>query len=152
MPAWENTQRRFLSGTTRRSSEADSVNVVVIIGESFIRHHSSLYGYPLATNPHLKAEADSGRLVAFTDYISPANLTSASLRNILNLNSAGDREKWFDSVYFPLVAAKEGWRVHLYDNQVTKPEHIADVQLSAIIRSDLLDINCYEWSNVSLTR
>ena len=152
MPGWENTQRRFLSGTTRRSSEADSVNVVVIIGESFIRHHSSLYGYPLATNPHLKAEADSGRLVAFTDYISPANLTSASLRNILNLNSAGDREKWFDSVYFPLVAAKEGWRVHLYDNQVTKPEHIADVQLSAIIRSDLLDINCYEWSNDSLNR
>lgn len=152
LPAWENTQRRFLSGNTRRSAEADSVNVVVIIGESFIRHHSSLYGYPLATNPHLKAEADSGRLVAFTDYISPANLTSASLRNILNLNSAGDREKWFDSVYFPLVAAKEGWRVHLYDNQVTKPEHIADIQLSAIIRSDLLDTNCYEWTNDSLDR
>lgn len=152
LPAWESTQRRFLSSHTLRSTEADSVNVVVIVGESFIRHHSSLYGYPLPTNPHLQAEADSGRLVAFTDYISPANLTSAALRNILNLNSAGNREKWFDSVYFPLVAAREGWRVHLYDNQVTKPEHIADVQLSAIIRSPLLEIYCYEWANDSLDR
>ena len=31
----------------------DSLNVVVVIGESFVKHYSELYGYPLKTNPYL---------------------------------------------------------------------------------------------------
>ena len=36
------------------------INIVVVIGESYIKHHSWLYGYPLETTPHLSAEKDSG--------------------------------------------------------------------------------------------
>ena len=83
LPQWEKTQREVLASHISRSAEADSVNVVVIIGESFIKRHSNIYGYPLLTNPRLTAERDSGRLAVFTDYVSPSNLTSTSLRNLL---------------------------------------------------------------------
>lgn len=152
LPTWESYQRKVIATPTERFTEADSVNIVIIIGESFIKGHSSLYGYPLPTNPRLQQEADSGRLAVFTDYISSANLTSSSLRNMLNLNSAGDGEPWYESAYFPLVAARGGWRVHLYDNQVTAPKYIVDVQLSALIRNRLLMEECYQWATDSLDR
>lgn len=150
LPRWEKTQLAVLAEDFPRAAEADSVNVIMVIGESFIKRHSPLYGYPLPTTPRMQAAADSGRLVAFTDYISPANLTSASLRNLLNLNSTGDGEPWYKSVYFPLVAKKAGWRVHLYDNQLTAPKYLVDMQLSALMRNRQLSGEIYEWANDSL--
>ena len=152
MPRWEETQRALLAAEVPRAAEADSVNIVVIIGESFIKHHSPLYGYPLATTPRMSAEADSGRLVAFTDYISPANLTSTAMRNLMNLNSVGDGERWTDAPFFPLVAARGGWRVRLFDNQVTAPKYLVDVQLAALMRNRLLADNCYTLANDTVCR
>lgn len=147
IPLWEETQREVLAETVPHSAEADSVNIVVIIGESFIRHHSPLYGYPLRSTPRMSAEADSGRLVAMTDYISPANLTSSAVRNFLNLNSLGDDERWSSSPFFPLVASRGGWQVRLFDNQVTTPKYLVDVQLSALMRNRVLTENCYSLAN-----
>lgn len=152
LPQWEKTQREVLASHISRSAEADSVNVVVIIGESFIKRHSNIYGYPLLTNPRLTAERDSGRLAVFTDYVSPSNLTSTSLRNLLDLNDLARGESWASGAYFPLVAALGGWRVHLYDNQVTVPKFLVDVQLAAVMRNPMLDGVCYEWVTDSLDR
>lgn len=152
VPMWEETQRQVIAAGVPPTAEADSVNVVVVIGESFIKRHSSLYGYPLPTNPRLEAEADSGRLAVFSDWISPANFTAAALRNLLNLNDLSAGERWNRSAYFPLVAALAGWRVHLYDNQLTSPKFLVDVQLSAIMRNRLLDGVCYQWATDSLDR
>lgn len=152
LPQWEKTQREVLASDISHSTEADSVNVVVIIGESFIKRHSNIYGYPLLTNPRLTAERDSGRLAVFTDYISPANFTAASLRNLLDLNDLARGESWASGAYFPLVAARGGWRVHLYDNQVTVPKFLVDVQLAAVMRNPMLDGVCYEWVTDSLDR
>ncbi len=150
LPRWEDIQRQVLATEMPRAAEADSVNIVVIIGESFIKHHSPLYGYPLATTPRMSAEAEAGRLVAMTDYISPANITSASMRNMMNLNSAGDGERWADAAFFPLVAARAGWRVRLFDNQLTKTRYTVDVQLAAMMRNPLLTSRCYSLANDSI--
>lgn len=152
LPRWEETQREALAEAVPRAAEADSVNIVVIIGESYIKHHTPLYGYPLPTTPRLSAEADSGRLVAMTDYITPANYTSAAMRNLMCLNSAGDGERWTDAPYFPLVASRAGWRVRLFDNQLTVPRYIVDVQLAAVIRNRLLNRECYSLTNDSICR
>lgn len=150
LPEWEAVQRGVIAADIPRSAEADSVNVVVIIGESFIRGHSPLYGYPLDTTPWMTAEADSGRLVHFTDYIAPANLTSVSLRNVLNLNSVGDGEEWYRSAYFPLVARRAGWKVNLFDNQIVKPKYVVDVQLASIVRNPDLSHEFYCLTNDSI--
>jgi len=36
----------------------DSINVVLVIGESHIKAHSSIYGYPLETEPNLRCEQE----------------------------------------------------------------------------------------------
>lgn len=152
MPEWEKTQRAVMAEGVVPELVTDSVNIVIIIGESFIKGHSNLYGYPLLTNPRLTAELDSGRLTVFNDYIKTANYTDESLRNLLNLNDISQGEQWYNTPYFPLIAAKYGWKVHLYDNQFTGPTHISDVQLSGMMRNPLLVEKCYDGINDSLDR
>ena len=58
--------------------DADSMDLVLVIGESYNKWHSSLYGYGLDTSPLMQAERDRGLLTVFTDAISPYNLTSVT--------------------------------------------------------------------------
>lgn len=113
---WRATQR-----AAAVAAPADGValrpDIVVVIGESFIKSHSSLYGYGLPTNPRLEREASAGRLTAFTDVISAANFTIPSLRNLLNLNDLSAGEPWDASPFWPLVLARSGYEVFFYSNQ-----------------------------------
>ena len=99
------------------SCEADTLELVLVIGESYNKWHSSLYGYPLDTSPLMAAERDKGLLTVFTDAISPYNLTSVTIKNMLSLNSLGDGEQWYDRPMWPAVMACAGWQVDLWDNQ-----------------------------------
>lgn len=76
-------------------------NVVLIIGESFARCHSSLYDYEKDTNPHLAALRDSSLLFAFDNVDSPAPTTAESIRFMLSTYSKADDtsknlKKWFE--------------------------------------------------------
>ncbi|MDE6283280.1 MAG: phosphoethanolamine transferase [Muribaculaceae bacterium] len=114
--AWEECQAEALSIPVTPPAE-NEFDIIIVIGESFIRQHSPLYGYYLNTTPRLKEQCDSGRLVVFSDMITAANFTTASLRNFLNLNDLSEDETWYNSVYFPLLIKKAGWNVYHYDNQ-----------------------------------
>ncbi len=102
---------------TRQTEADDSLNIVVIIGESFIRDHSSLYGYPLQTNPFLSREQQKGRLFVFTDMVSPYNQTTSVIRNLISCNSLGHHEDWSMAPPFTAVYKKNGYHVAMYDNQ-----------------------------------
>lgn len=97
----------------------DSLNIVLVIGESYIKSHSSLYGYRLNTNPFLTQEQEKGRLFVFDDVVAPYNLTTNVMRNLISCNSLSDGQRWND--YPPLTAVfkKAGYRVAMYDNQKT---------------------------------
>ena len=94
------------------------INIVVVIGESYIKHHSWLYGYPLETTPHLSAEKDSGRLFLFNDVISSVNTTSLAMKNILCCNNSSDRELWYNYPNFLSIFKKAGYNVYYWDNQL----------------------------------
>ena len=95
----------------------DSLNVIVVIGESYIREHATLYGYPLQTTPFLSKEQQNGRLFVFTDMVSPYNQTTRVIRNLFSCNSLGDGENWASSPPFTAVYKKNGYHVTMYDNQ-----------------------------------
>ncbi len=101
------------------NSTAESpINIVVVIGESYIKHHSWLYGYPLETTPNLKAEQDAGRLFLFSDVISSVNTTSLAMKNILCCNNSGNRELWCNYPNFISIFKKAGYNVYFWDNQL----------------------------------
>lgn len=125
--------------------ENDTSNVVLVIGESFIKSHSSLYGYPLLTNPRLQREKNAGRLIEYSDVITPVASTSPSIRNMLSCNSIGDGEKWYDTPFFPAIFEKAGYHVYNWDNQYRKLSSANfDFNLNAYIFHDEFIKSVYE--------
>lgn len=100
-----------------QSAGNDSLNVIVVIGESYIREHAALYGYPLQTTPFLSREQRKGRLFVFTDMVSPYNQTTRVIRNLLSCNSLGHHEDWSSAPPFTAIYKKNGYHVTMYDNQ-----------------------------------
>ena len=144
---WLRVQEDALKVHVTRGDSAQ-FNVVVVVGESFIRSHSQLYGYYLPTNPGLTAECDSGRLIVYDTVMTTANFTTPSLRNMFNLNNLEKGEEWYEGVYFPLVMKKAGYNVYHYDNQTVGIN--ADRGISRMFYSPLIKDSVYSATSDSL--
>ena len=92
-------------------------NIVLVIGESYNRHHSQLYGYNHPTTPRQVSRAEAGELAVFTDVVTPWNLTSYVFKLVLSLYTVGDEGQWCDYPLFPEVFRKAGYRVTFVTNQ-----------------------------------
>ena len=95
----------------------DSINIIYILGESYIKHHASIYGYNLPTTPFMKSEKEKGQLIAFTDVVAPFNLTTFVQKNTFCCNSIADGEKWYETPFFPILFKKNNYNVTFWDNQ-----------------------------------
>ena len=95
----------------------DSLNIVVVIGESYIKWHSQLYGYELATAPNMYREQQEGRLFVFNDVISSSKSTSISMRDIFSCNNNSVKEQWYNHPAFSAIFKKAGYNVYFWDNQ-----------------------------------
>ena len=100
------------------TSSTDSLNIIVVIGESYIKHHSQLYGYALKNTPHLYEELKKENLYTFNDVISSSNSTSVSLRNILCCNNSSNNEVWYKYPYSLNIFKSSGYNVYFWSNQV----------------------------------
>ena len=92
-------------------------NIVLVIGESYNKHHSQLYGYDKPTTPRQMALAEEGSLVPFTDVVSSWNLTSFVFKHMLSLAAVTDSTEWCDVPLFPEVFRKAGYHVTFITNQ-----------------------------------
>ena len=92
-------------------------NIVLVIGESYNKHHSQLYGYDKATTPFQMEMKNEGSLVAFSDVVASWNLTSFVFKHMLSLYAVGDEGEWCDKPLFPEVFRKAGYRVTFITNQ-----------------------------------
>ena len=113
--ALEISEKVFQSAISR--NEKDTIDVVLIIGESYNKYHSSLYGYYLNTTPALCEQQQRGNLFVFTDAISPYNMTTLAVKNMLSTNSISLHQSWNE---FPLVMSifrHAGFDVAMWDNQ-----------------------------------
>lgn len=112
-------QAERVNASPQTQSTTDSLNVILVIGESYIREHTPLYGYPLQTTPFLSHEKQAGRLFAFNDVVSPYNQTTKVIRNILSVNSLGNNENWRKFPPLTAIFKRNGYHVAIYDNQKT---------------------------------
>lgn len=92
-------------------------NIVLVIGESYNKHHSQLYGYGQQTTPRQLEMAEQGSLIPFTDVVSSWNLTSFVFKHMLSLYAVGDEGEWCDEPLFPEVFRKAGYHVTFITNQ-----------------------------------
>lgn len=94
-----------------------SPHIVLVIGESFARHHSQQYGYFMPTTPRQVAREKTGRLVPFSDVVAPWNLTSFVFKHLFSMYCVGDKGEWCDYPLFPEVFRKAGYEVEFITNQ-----------------------------------
>ena len=92
-------------------------HIVLIIGESYNRHHAQLYGYDKATTPRQVARSKRGELVAYQDVVAPWNLTSFVFKLLFSLYTVGDQGEWCDYPLFPEVFRQAGYHVTFLTNQ-----------------------------------
>lgn len=86
----------------------DSINIVLVIGESFNKRHASLYGYNLQTTPFMQHEASVGRMAIYDHATTTSNKTTAALRNIFSCNSVAVGENWSEYPFFPAIIRRGG--------------------------------------------
>ena len=103
-------------------------NIVIIIGESFNRHHSSLYGYDHLTNPRL---SQFKHLYVFDNVISPINGTSPFFKSFLSMASVDDTSDWCDVPLFPALFKYVGFNVAFISNQFVKQLNMTPWDASA---------------------
>ena len=129
-------------------------NIVLIIGESYNKHHSQLYGYQKPTTPRQLAMAQEGSLVAFSDVVAPWNLTSFVFKNVMSMHAVGDKDEWCDTPLFPEVFRKAGYHVTFITNQFQSKarEEVYDFSGGFFLNNPELSKYQFDTRNASLHR
>lgn len=105
-------------GTSNDSLDSPT-HIYWIIGESYNKHHSSLYGYPLPTSPQISKEVESGNLILFNHAVTPSSATDEVMRLIFSPHQDMDNTQWTETPLLPAIFRKNGWKVSYLDNQTT---------------------------------
>ena len=94
-----------------------SPHIVLAIGESYNKHHSSLYGYRLPTTPLQQKRLAAGELTVFTDVVTPWNITSNVFLDMFSLWEHGSRRHVSEYPLFPILFRRAGYQVTFFSNQ-----------------------------------
>lgn len=133
---------------TKTPTEADAPVVVLVIGESFNKHHSNLYGYALPTQPLLTAERDSGRLIVYTHAVTPTNGTAYAMRYLFTQKGCGDGADSTDCVLMPAVFRKAHYQVAYFDNQYTRSSGGSlDYSCGYFLNPEYINDHCFDYRN-----
>lgn len=92
--------------------------IVLVIGESYNKHHTPLYNPQYRnTTPRLKTLHDIGNLVIYNNVVTPHNLTSVVFREMFSTWDESCNDSWAQHTLFPAVFRKAGYNVHFISNQ-----------------------------------
>lgn len=94
-----------------------SPNIVLILGESFNKYHSQLYGYKYQTNPLLSTEKDSGNLFLMNDVVTPFNSTTKCLHTLFSFSNQDNNVNWIQTTLFPAILKDAGYFTSFISNQ-----------------------------------
>lgn len=99
--------------------EDKPLNLVIIVGETLRRDYMHCYGYPLPNTPHLDSILATGDMIAYTDAISPAPHTIATLTSAFtyHTNDAPENKKWYNYPTLQTTLQRAGYKVSWISNQ-----------------------------------
>jgi len=129
-------------------------DIVLVIGESYNKHHSQLYGYDKPTTPRQVAMAAEGSLVPFSNVVASWNLTSFVFKHVFSLYAVGDSGAWCDKPLFPEVFRKAGYHVTFITNQFLPKakEAVYDFSGGFFLNDSALSSRLFDERNTELYR
>lgn len=99
------------------SCSHQSPHIVLVIGESYNKHHSTLYGYHLPTTPLQQKSKANDSLFVFTDVVTPWNITSNVFLDIFSVWEYGMADAIDAIPLFPILFQRAGYSVNFFSNQ-----------------------------------
>ena len=131
-------------------STIESPIIVLIIGESFSKYHSSLYGYDKETNPLLSEYVSSSNLYLFNDVICPYNKTNKMLKELFSLHSVDSESEWSDYPLWPQIFKDAGYFVSFVSNQVSAvgDDHCEDMG-AYFFQYPMVAKHCFDYRNTN---
>lgn len=114
-------------------------NIVFIIGESFSKMHSSLYGYDKHTNPKLEALRDSGALHVYDNVTSACLTTIPAIKSLMSgyVSNRIQKGSWYESLTLLEIMQKSGYEIFwvstpvkygIHENEVGRYADMCDGQ------------------------
>ena len=129
-------------------TNTDFIDIILVIGESYSKYHCQLYDYEIKNTPYLMKQKELGNLFVFSNVITPYNLTSFAIKNMLSTNDLSKGQKWTDYPLFPSIFKKAGYKVYFWDNQMDKLKGGAsDFSLNGIIHNSKISNISYDYTN-----
>lgn len=124
-------------------------NIVVLIGESYNKHHAQIYGYPGETTPNMKRMIRQRSLIPLKDAVTPWNVTSNAFKSFLSTHSTDQQGTWTDGVLFPAIFKKAGYKVAFITNQFYRSarQSKADFNGSFFLNDPRTDSLCFNYRN-----
>lgn len=94
-------------------------NIIMIIGESFSKSHSSLYGYSKETNPHLQTLVTDSCLFIYTNIKSPATNTIPCFQAIMSTYKSEYKDSipWYQCTTLPEILHHSDYYTYWVSNQ-----------------------------------
>ena len=131
------------------SCNFDCSNVVLVIGESYIKSHASIYGYRHQTTPFMEESQRDGNLFVFSDVVTHSGGTSVCMQYFYSTKSINDNRVWEDSPLLPAIFKKAGYSVTLLDNQSTRYSGTStlDYSTSFFINPAEIHEQCFNYRN-----
>lgn len=120
-------------------------NVVLIIGESLTKHHSSLYGYEKRTNPLLESLRDTSSLVVFSNVTSAATATINSFKYMMSTytKDVKGQPDWYKCTSLPEILSQCHYSSYWISNQAQGGNSIINAYM------ELFSDNKYAGDNFS---
>lgn len=94
--------------------------IVVILGESHCRSHSSLYGYGKRTQPRQEALVADSSLLVFAQVVSPDLTTMKSIQQLIGTWDGDPSRDWHGCLTFIEAAGIAGYSTRWISNQSFK--------------------------------
>lgn len=94
-----------------------SPNIVLVIGESYNRHHAAFYGYDKPTTPWQSEAARDSVITVFSDVVAPFHQTSEVFKLAFSLYAYGEKGSLADYPLFTQLFLKAGYHVTFITNQ-----------------------------------
>ena len=94
-----------------------SPHIILVIGESYNKQHSALYGYSLPTTPLQEIRKNNGELFVFSNVISPWNITSNAFLEMFSVWEYGMDVSKGKYPLFPILFRRAGYDVNFFSNQ-----------------------------------
>lgn len=125
----------------------DSLTIIYVIGESFSRNRSSLYGYPYDTNPLMAKEFTDSSLIIFDNVISFSVYTQRVYRTMLSTYNMQDDKPFESYPLLPAIMKKAGYKVAYLDNQQSIANGVGDAACTYFLGEYQIRGYCFDMYN-----